>query len=130
MNHRRVLLSLLVSVLLAGALPARADDEAPPRQRVGADPAKAKAQEAERQRLVAKLRAEAPKVSEAPPPSHPVAASRRGGLTPSAFFHRRGDAHDTPRALWSRSCSSRTPPSPRCTSVPTMTTSRTPGGAC
>jgi hypothetical protein len=45
-----------------------------PRQRVGADPAKAKAQEAERQRLIAKLRAEVPKIDDAPPPSHALAA--------------------------------------------------------
>jgi len=74
MNYRRLLPSLLMSLVLAEALPARADNDVPPRQRVGADPAKAKAQEAERQRLVAKLRAEAPKVDNLPPPSHALAA--------------------------------------------------------
>jgi len=73
MNYRHAIPSLLMSLVLAGALPARADNDAPPRQRVGADPARARAQEAERQRLVAKLRAEAPKVEDAPPPAHPLA---------------------------------------------------------
>jgi hypothetical protein len=45
----------------------------PPRARASADPAKARAQEAERQRLVAKLRADAPKVDDLPP-AHPLAA--------------------------------------------------------
>jgi len=58
------------SAPVAAALPARGENDAPPRARVSADPAKAKAQEAERQRLVAKLRAEAPKVDNLPPPSH------------------------------------------------------------
>jgi len=74
MNYRRLLPSLLMSLVLAGALPARADNDVPPRQRVGADPAKAKAQEAERQRLVAKLRADAPKVDDVAPPAHSLAA--------------------------------------------------------
>ena len=74
MNHRRALPSLLISLLVATALPARGDNDIPPRPRAGADPAKAKAQEAERQRLVAKLRAEAPKVDDAAPPAHPLAA--------------------------------------------------------
>ena len=63
-----------MSLVLAAALPARSDDDAPPKQRVGADPARAKAQEAERQRLIAKLRAEAPKVDDGPPPPHALAA--------------------------------------------------------
>jgi hypothetical protein len=74
MTHRRLLPSLLLVLVAAAALPARGGDDVAPKQRVGADPAKAKAQEAERQRLVAKLRAEAPKVDDAPPPSHPLAA--------------------------------------------------------
>jgi hypothetical protein len=73
MSLRRLLPSLLMSLAAAAALPAHADNEIVPRQRVGADPTKAKAQEAERQRLIAKLRAEAPKVDDAPPP-HPLAA--------------------------------------------------------
>jgi len=74
MTTRRILPSLLLSLLVVAALPARGADEVAPRQRVGADPAKAKAQEAERQRLIAKLRAEVPKIDDAPPPSHALAA--------------------------------------------------------
>jgi hypothetical protein len=74
MSIRRILPSLLLSLFVAAALPARGADEVAPRQRVGADPAKAKAQEAERQRLIAKLRAEVPKIDDAPPPSHALAA--------------------------------------------------------
>ena len=73
MSRRRVLPSLLLSLAVAAALPARAGDDVPPRQRVSADPAKARAQEAERQRLIAKLRTEAPKRDDAPP-THPLAA--------------------------------------------------------
>jgi hypothetical protein len=73
MSIRRILPSLLLSLFVAAALPARGADEVA-RQRVGADPAKAKAQEAERQRLIAKLRAEVPKIDDAPPPSHALAA--------------------------------------------------------
>jgi hypothetical protein len=73
MSCPRVLTTLLLSLLVAAALPARGAEDAAPRQRVSADPVKAKAQEAERQRLVAKLRAEAPKVDDVPPP-HPLAA--------------------------------------------------------
>jgi len=74
MSHRPVMPSLLMSLLVAAALPARGAEEVTPRQRASADPAKAKAQEAERQRLVAKLRAEVPKIDDAPPPSHALAA--------------------------------------------------------
>ena len=75
MSYRRVLPSLLLSLFVAAALPARGENDAPPRARVSADPAKAKAQEAERQRLVAKLRAEAPKADDRPPPSHAALAA-------------------------------------------------------
>jgi hypothetical protein len=74
MSHRRALPSLLISVLVATALPARGENDAPPRPRATVNPAKAKAQEAERQRLVAKLQAEAPKVDDLPPPSHALSA--------------------------------------------------------
>jgi hypothetical protein len=74
MSHRRALPSLLFSLLVVAALPARGDNDVPPRTPAGADTPRAKAQEAERQRLVAKLRAEAPKVDDLPPPSHPLAA--------------------------------------------------------
>ena len=65
---------MLLSLAFAAALPAHGGDEAAPRQRSGADPAKAKAQEAERQRLIAKLRSDAPKVDDLAPPPHPLAA--------------------------------------------------------
>ena len=74
MTCRRILPTLLMSAVVALALPAHGGEEAAPRQRVSADPAKAKTQEAERQRLIAKLRAEAPKVDDGPPPAHPLAA--------------------------------------------------------
>jgi hypothetical protein len=74
MSHRPALPSLLMGLLLVAALPAHGDNDAPPRSRPGADTPRAKAQEAERERLVAKLRAEAPKVDDLPPPSHPLAA--------------------------------------------------------
>ena len=73
MSRRHVLPSLLLSLAVAAALPARAGDDSSPRQRVSSDPVKAKAQEAERQRLIAKLRTEAPKLDDAPP-AHPLAA--------------------------------------------------------
>ena len=73
MSYRRALPSLLISLVVAAALPARGDNDVPPRARASADPAKARAQEAERQRLVAKLRADAPKVDDLPP-AHPLAA--------------------------------------------------------
>ena len=73
MSGRHVLPSLLLSLAVAVTLPVRAGDDSPPRQRVSADPVKAKAQETERQRLIAKLRTEAPKLDDAPP-SHPLAA--------------------------------------------------------
>jgi hypothetical protein len=74
MSYRSVLPSLLIGLLVAMALPARGENDAPPRLRPGVNPAKAKAQEAERQRLVAKLREEAPKVADVPPQSHALSA--------------------------------------------------------
>jgi len=74
MSPRRLLPSLLITLFVTVALPAHSAEEAAQRQRVGADPAKAKTQEAERQRLIAKLHAEVPKVNDAPPPSHALAA--------------------------------------------------------
>ena len=61
----RLLAALLTCLSFASATPARAADQANPRPRV-VDPARAKAQEADRQRLIAKLRSDAPKVEEAP----------------------------------------------------------------
>ena len=74
MTYRRVLAPLLMTLVVATVLPARGADDVAPRQRASADPAKAKAQEAERQRLIAKLRADAPKLDDSPPPAHPLAA--------------------------------------------------------
>jgi len=74
MTCPRILPSLLMSAVVALALPAQGNEDAAPRHRVNADPAKAKTQEAERQRLIAKLRAEAPKVDDGPAPAHPLAA--------------------------------------------------------
>ena len=74
MSYRRALPSLLISLLAVAALPAHGDNDVPARARPAADTPRAKAQEAERQRLVAKLRAEAPKVDDLPAPSHPLAA--------------------------------------------------------
>jgi hypothetical protein len=65
---------LLMSLAVAAALPARGADDVAPRPRVGADPAKAKAWEAERQRLIAKLRIEAPKVDDDPLPPSSITA--------------------------------------------------------
>ena len=73
MSHRYALPSLLIGLVVLAALPAHADNDVAPRPRTSADPAKAKAQEVERQRLIAKLRAEAPKVDDAPLASHPLA---------------------------------------------------------
>ena len=74
MKRRRILPSLVMTAVVALALPAHGDEDVVPRQRINADPAKAKTQDAERQRLIAKLRAEAPKVDDGPPPAHPLAA--------------------------------------------------------
>ncbi len=65
--------SLLMASLLVTALPARAADLPAPKARV-VDPAKAKAQEADRQRLVEKLRGDAPKLDDAPTPKNPLDA--------------------------------------------------------
>ena len=82
MSHRPALPSLLMGLLLVAALPAHGDNDAPPRARPGADTPRAKAQEAERERLVAKLRAEAPKVDDLPPPSH--RSPRRSSIATNA----------------------------------------------
>jgi hypothetical protein len=58
---------LLAGLVCAAVFPAQAGDLTPAVPRV-VDPAKAKAQEAEKQRLIAKLRGDA-KVEEAPPKS-------------------------------------------------------------
>jgi hypothetical protein len=70
-NRRTVSVLLLA---LAGAIAGSAhaaDAEKPPSR---FDPAKAKAREADRQRLIAKLHAEVPKVQEAPAGTNPLNA--------------------------------------------------------
>ena len=66
----RVLLLLLASLALASTLPSVAADLAGPRPRV-VDPAKARAQKADRQRLVPKLRDDAPKLVDEPAIANP-----------------------------------------------------------
>ncbi len=73
MTCRRALSLLLASLLFASALPARGADLPGQRPRV-VDPARVKAQEADRQRLIAKLRDEAPKVEDAPVAKNPLDA--------------------------------------------------------
>jgi hypothetical protein len=64
---------LLASLLFASAVPSRGADLQGPRPRV-VDPARAKAQEGDRQRLLAKLRGDAPKVEDEPVPKNPLDA--------------------------------------------------------
>ncbi len=56
---------LLTGLLIASALPARGSELPGQRPRV-VDPARAKAQDTDRKRLLAKLRDEAPKIQDAP----------------------------------------------------------------
>ena len=65
--------SMLLASLLAALAPAHGADFAGPPPRV-VDPAKAKAQEENRQRLIAKLRNEAPKVDDTPASKNPLDA--------------------------------------------------------
>lgn len=83
MTYRSLLSCVLAALALGVASHGHAADEPLPRPRFSVDAARAKAQEAERQRLLAKLRNETPKVEEAPPPAYPLAAP---------IFHR----HDRP----------------------------------
>ena len=73
MSIDRALSMLLTSLMLAVVIPAHGADFAGPRPRV-VDPARAKAQEADRQRLVAKLHGDAPKIEEPPAPKNPLDA--------------------------------------------------------
>ncbi|MEO8312297.1 MAG: hypothetical protein ABI520_14085 [Caldimonas sp.] len=73
MSIDRVLSMLLTSLALAAVVSAHGADLSGPRPRV-VDPARAKAQEADRQRLVAKLHGDAPKVEEPPAPRNPLDA--------------------------------------------------------
>ena len=67
MTSRNLMSMSLAGLLLVSALPASGAEPAGPRTRV-VDPARAKTQEADRQRLLAKLRDEAPKVDDTPAP--------------------------------------------------------------
>jgi hypothetical protein len=69
----RVLFLLLLGAALLQTLPCRAAELVGNRPRV-VDPARAKAQDADRQRLLAKLRGDAPKIEEAPAPTNPLDA--------------------------------------------------------
>lgn len=73
MTFRRALALLLASLMLATAFAARSADLNGPRARV-VDPARAKAQDADRLRLLAKLRGDAPKLEDAPMPRNPLDA--------------------------------------------------------
>jgi hypothetical protein len=64
---------LLIALAAALARPAMAGDAEAPQSR-GADPAKAKAREAAKQRLIAKLHAEVPKQQETPSGANPLNA--------------------------------------------------------
>ncbi len=82
MTTARMLPWLLAGLVCAAVSPARGGELTPATPRV-VDPAKAKAQEAQRQRLIAKLRGEAPKEQETPAKTNPLALP---------IFHR----HDRP----------------------------------
>jgi hypothetical protein len=73
MTFERALALLLASLLLATTLPAQSADFEGKRPRV-VDPARAKAQDADRQRLLAKLRGDAPKLDDVPTPKDALAA--------------------------------------------------------
>ncbi|MEO5845794.1 MAG: hypothetical protein ABIQ33_13235 [Caldimonas sp.] len=70
---RASLSGLVASLLLTAAFPVHSADSEVRRPRV-LDPARAKAQDADRQRLIAKLNGEAPKVMESPAPTNPLDA--------------------------------------------------------
>jgi len=64
MNSQRTLSFLMASLALATVMPAQSAEEPPARPARVVDPARAKAQEADRQRLLAKLRGEGPRVDD------------------------------------------------------------------
>ena len=73
MATRRILAVVLFALASALVAPAHAGDkEAAPQQ--GVDTAKLKARELDKQRLIAKLHAEVPKVHEAPAGTNPLSA--------------------------------------------------------
>lgn len=71
MTSARMLPWLLAGIVCAAALPVQCGELTPAVPRA-VDPAKAKAQEAERQRLIAKLRGEVPKEQDAPARTNPL----------------------------------------------------------
>lgn len=81
-NRIRILSVLVLALAAARFGPAQAADGNPPPPR-GSDPAKAKTQEAQKLRLLAKLQADAPKLVETP--------ARHNALD-APIFHR----HDRP----------------------------------
>ena len=72
MTFQRTLSLLLASLLLATVLPAQSAEDPPTKPPRVVDPARAKAQEADRQRLLAKLRGDGPRVNDAPAPKSPL----------------------------------------------------------
>lgn len=72
MATRRIVSILLLALAGAIAGSAHAADDEKPSPRF--DPAKAKAREADKQRLIAKLHADVPKVQEAPSGTNPLSA--------------------------------------------------------
>jgi hypothetical protein len=71
MTTARVLPWLLAGIVCAAISPAQGGDLTPAVPRT-VDPAKAKAQEAERQRLIAKLRGDIPKEQDTPAKTSPL----------------------------------------------------------
>ena len=72
MNFQRTLSLLLVSLPLASVLPAHGAEDSPTKHPRVVDPARAKAQEADRQRLLAKLRGDAPRNDDLAAPRSPL----------------------------------------------------------
>ena len=72
MTFQRTLSLLLASLSLATVLPAQGAEEPPTKPPRVIDPARAKAQEADRQRLLAKLRGEGPRVDANPAQRNPL----------------------------------------------------------
>jgi hypothetical protein len=72
MTFQRTLSLLLVSLPLAFILPAHSAEDSPTKPPRVVDPARAKAQEADRQRLLAKLRGDAPRSDDLAAPRSPL----------------------------------------------------------
>lgn len=73
MKSHRLWAPLLVALLSVASLPTSAADLSSSRSR-GADPAKLKAQDADKLRLLAKLRGDAPKAPDTAPLANPLDA--------------------------------------------------------